>query len=30
MDPLNIAIVAGLFALIALIGWIDRRNLVAR
>lgn len=30
MDPLNVAIVAGLFALVALIGWIDRRNLVAR
>jgi hypothetical protein len=30
MDPLNIAIVAGLFALVALIGWIDRHNLLAR
>lgn len=30
MDPLNVAIVGALFAAVALAGWIDRRNLVAR
>lgn len=30
MDPLNIAIVAALFALVILVEWADRRDLLAR